>query len=136
MLIYLQIMLSLEAFYVVTMALFKISLGLFFLRILIRPQQKRIIYGILIIFLIWSMGYLCFAIFQCGIPSGSRFWVHKITDKCGSDALGLGMGYTHAILTAGTDLIFVSLPIPIVLEAKIKPREKWIIVCIFAIAVM
>jgi hypothetical protein len=129
-------MVALEAFYVLTIALFKVSLGLFFLRILTAPRERRIIYGSLIIFSIWSLGYLFFALFQCGVPSGSRFWENKITDRCGSDALGLGMGYTQAILSAAVDIIFVSLPIPTVWQAKIKTREKWIVICIFAVAIM
>jgi hypothetical protein len=129
-------MLAIEALYTATVAFFKISLGLFFLRIIIARKQRQLVYGILVIYTIWCIGYGFFAVFQCGIPSGSRFWVHKITDQCGSDALGLGMGYTHAVLTAGTDIIFVLIPIPIVSKARIKPREKWVIMCIFAVAIM
>jgi hypothetical protein len=129
-------MLSVEAFYVVTIALFKISLGLFFLRIMIEPLQRRIIHGALVIFTIWSVGYLFFAIFQCGVPSGSRFWHNKLTGRCGSDKLGLGMGYVHAILTAGTDLTFVALPIPMVSRIKMQSREKWIVVSVFGVAIM
>jgi hypothetical protein len=117
-------MLSVEAFYIVTIALFKISLGLFFLRIIIEPLLRRIVHGTLVIFTIWSVGYLYFAIFQCGVPSGSRFWENKLAGRCGSDKLGLGMGYVHAILTAGTDLIFLALPIPMVFRTKIRSREK------------
>jgi hypothetical protein len=129
-------MVALEAFYVLTMTFFKISLGIFFLRTVITQKQRRIVHGVLFIFVFWSAGYFFFALFQCGVPSGSRFWVNKVEDKCGSDALGLGLGYAHAVLTAGTDLIFVSLPIPTILNLNMKPREKCIIACIFGIATM
>jgi hypothetical protein len=129
-------MLALETLYIVAMALFKISLGLFFLRVLIDPILRRIIYAILIIYNIWSVGYLFFALFQCGVPKGDRFWENKLSSKCGSDSLGLGMGYAHAVLSAATDIIFVALPLPVIFKAKMQPREKWIITGIFGLAIM
>jgi hypothetical protein len=118
-------LLSLEALYVVTVLAFKISLSFFFLRVIVRPIERSIIIWVLTIFTFFSVGYLFFAIFQCGIPSGSTFWIHKLNDKCAPDQSGLGMAYTHAVLTAGTDLIFLVLPIPLLRRSiTFRVREK------------
>jgi hypothetical protein len=131
-----QILLSLESFYVVTVGFFKVSLAYYFLRIVIDQRTRQLIYAVLTIFSIYSFGYFFFAIFQCGIPSGSSFWERKIALECASDSVGLGLGYTHAILTASSDLIFLSLVIPIVVKSRLRMREKVIVCLLMAFATL
>jgi hypothetical protein len=129
-------LLALESFYVVTVGIFKVSLGLFFLRVLIEKWQRKVVHWTLIIFSTYSVGYFFYAIFQCGIPNGAVFWERKITSQCTSDATGLGLGYTHGILTALTDMVFVVLPFPVVRRARLNLREKMIVGGILGLATM
>src|ERR1700759_3543282 len=96
-----------QAFYVITMGIFKISLGLFFLRILVARWARRVVYGVLFAFSLYSVGYFFFVVFGCGVPGGGSYWMRKIANECASDSITLGLGYALAILTAGTDLIFL-----------------------------
>jgi hypothetical protein len=118
------------------MAFFKLSLGFFFLRIVINPRQRMLIRWVLIVFTTYSFGYLFYAIFRCGVPSGSNFWHNKLADKCTPPSYGLGSGYTHSILTAGTDFIFLLMPIPLVLHSKLLFREKVTVASIMILGTM
>jgi hypothetical protein len=131
-----QLVLSLECLYVVTVAIFKISLGLFFLRLLTDNRSRLIIKWILILFSLFSTGYLFFAIFQCGIPRGSTFWLRKFAGQCASEPVGLGMGYIHAILTAGTDLMFLALTYPMIRNSQLEKREKVVVGFILCLATL
>jgi hypothetical protein len=76
------------------------------------------------IFSIYSGAYFFFAIFQCGMPNGTTFWLKKLANQCIRDDIMLGMGYTHAILSALTDLFFLGLIYPVVSKTHLKSREK------------
>jgi hypothetical protein len=123
----LQMLLAVDSLYVVTIALFKISLGVFFLRVLIHPYQRTVIHWILYIFTTFSVGYLFFAVFQCGIPRGSDFWERRISNHCSPVALNLVLGYMHAVLSAASDLILMCLPIPALRNSTLKLREKIVV---------
>jgi hypothetical protein len=127
---------ALESLYIATMAFFKISLGLFFLRVLTERWQKIFVYCILVIITAYSVGYLFFSVFRCGVPSGDHFWQQKLANKCTPGSYGLGFGYTHAILTAGTDIIFLFLSIHMVRHSSLKFREKVTVLGIFILATM
>lgn len=117
-------MLTLEILYLVIILFVKISLGLFFLRIIVKRWQRRVIYAVMILFSVFSFCYFWYAIFQCGVPRGNNFWMRKITGRCLSDSSGLALGYVHGVLTTLTDVIFVALPIYIVSKSSLKLREQ------------
>jgi len=127
---------ALEVFYVVTVALLRISLGYFFLRIIHQPWQRRLIYGIMIFYSTFSFGYFWYAIFQCGVPTKEHFWQAKTLAKCGPKARGLGLGYFHSAITAGADLIYVVLPLPLVLTSSLNRREKIGVIAILLVATL
>ena len=62
--------------------------------------------------------------------------MRKIANECASDSITLGLGYALAILTAGTDLIFLMLALLAVIPIPMKGRERAIIVGIFVLATM
>jgi hypothetical protein len=117
-------LLAIEALYIVTTALFKVSLALFFLRVLVNKWERRTVYYIIAIYSVFSFGYLFYAIFQCGVPAGDAFWTRKIFHRCGIDANGLTVGYLHGILTASTDIILVVLPLPAIYKSRLSRQEK------------
>jgi hypothetical protein len=117
----------------------KISLGLFFLRILVERWQKRILYGIIGLSTAVGIGYFFYAVFACGNPdSGERYWERKIAHQCtgGSLALVDGIGFTHGIVMALTDITLASLPIPVIRRSKMARREKMVIYGILVLAAL
>jgi hypothetical protein len=116
---------------------FKISLGLFFLRILVKKWQRRTVYGAVVIASFVSFCYFWFAIFQCGVPNDS-FWEKIISHQCPGDrkSVMLGVSYTHATITALTDLTLAFLPVPILIKLRIPFKEKVVVSSIMLMATM
>jgi hypothetical protein len=112
----------------------KATLSLFFLRIIVETWQRRIIYFNLTLVTFLGVAYFFYAIFQCGIPHGTTFWVNKLTGECAGTSSILGLGYTHALVNALTDLSFVALSIPMLKKVHINHREKIIVGGIFFLA--
>jgi hypothetical protein len=122
-----------EALYILTMGVFKIALGLFFIRVLPYPRQRQLVWITVSIFSLYSLGYFFFVIFQCGVPSGDRYWRRKLANQCDPRGSALGTAYAHAALSASTDLMFILLPISVVRNTRLSKKEKWIVAGIMSI---
>ena len=104
------------------MIVFKIALGMFFLRIVIRPWQRYVVYGTIAVNTIYGVGFLFFEIFQCGNPK--YFLEKELTGKCVSNEVLLGVNLSHGILNAVTDWILCILPIFVLRKAKLPRVAK------------
>jgi hypothetical protein len=114
-----------EMFYILSMLFLKITLAIFFLRIMVSTWQRRIVYAAVGLSTTFNLGYLFFVIFQCGIPAGpSMFFIRRVTGQCTTSAQILGVSYAHAGITTTTDLIFGILPIPMLKHTTMNQREK------------
>jgi hypothetical protein len=124
-----------EIFYVATIIPLKLSVGLFYLRLVMRPAQKRIIYVSMAVNTVFGVIMEFYTIFQCGIyKDGIDFTVKRLDNKCASDPLALGMTYTHGAITMSTDWIFVLMPIWLLKDSLMSIREKFTIGFILAFA--
>jgi hypothetical protein len=102
---------------------------------MVEKWQKSIVYVLATVMTLFGTGYFFFAVFQCGVPGeGGEFWQKKIEGKCTTRSSILGVGYSHAVLTAITDFTLAVLPVPLVWKAKISPREKVIVAGILLLA--
>ncbi|KAJ9638321.1 hypothetical protein H2199_007008 [Coniosporium tulheliwenetii] len=111
-----------EAFYIVTIAVIKISLGIFFMRIVVKRWQKILIWTVLVISTVWGIVSFGFTIFHCGNP---RYYLEKIvTQQCASPEAQHAMAYTYAAVTCATDWALAVLPIFLVCDAKLDLRSK------------
>jgi hypothetical protein len=114
-----------EIFYVLTMLFLKISLAIFFLRIMVAPWQRRVVYITAGIATAFSLAYFFFAIFQCGVPKGPYvFFIRKLSGQCVTPTQILGFSYAHGAITSLTDVIFGFLPIPMLHHTTMNRREK------------
>ena len=113
----------------------KISLALFFSRILNERWQRRALITIMAITLPIGFGYWLFSIFQCGIPNkGMTFWEKKLSGMCVSDTAAIGFGYVNALVNAITDISLCCLPIPTIWKTRLSRKEKFIVLGIFVLA--
>jgi hypothetical protein len=128
-----NVLLMIEVFYIWTMMLLKLSLALFFYRLLREKWQKRMITAIVAIFTVFSFAYFWFTVFQCGTPN-SGFWFKRYLGECVSSSSILGFGYSHGIISALTDIILAAMPIPMIKNARIPRKEKVIVIGIVALA--
>jgi hypothetical protein len=130
-----QLLIISEVFYIITMITLKLSLGVFFLRIMVEPWQKRSVYVIVTISTLMGIAYFLFALFICGLPVDAHFyWVRRFEGGCASSSTILGISYSHAVVTALTDLLLALLPLPMVKKATITSKEKIVVMTIFTIA--
>jgi len=124
-----------ESTYILSMVSVKLSLGLFFLRIMTSKWQRIAIYLILAFATTIGIAYFLFAIFECGFPLDSvLYWQRFVLDQCIGPKPILGMAYMNTIVSAATDLALLILPIGLVVRSKLKSSEKRIVVLIFLIA--
>jgi hypothetical protein len=124
-----------ECFQVLGTITFKISLGYFFYRIVNERWQRKALIGIVSISVLFGIAYFLFAVFQCGAPwKGETFWVKKITYRCASEAVIIGMGYPQSIINALTDIALCAMPIPMVWRAKFGRKDKIIVSGIMILA--
>jgi hypothetical protein len=106
----------------------KISLGIFLLRVMIKPWEKHVIYAAITLSTLFSTAFFFFAVFQCGtVSSPFEFWLKRASDECVSKSQALGMNYTHAAITAVTDLTFAALPVAMIRRSKMVKKEKIIV---------
>lgn len=112
-----------EVFYILTTTMLKVSLGLFFLRVLTKRWQRLLFHVLLIISAAYGFFYVLTAIFACGDPS-------KIADtmlgsqKCLPAAFILATGYLYGALNVIADWTFVLIPISVLIDSDLDRRSK------------
>jgi hypothetical protein len=101
----------------------KISLGLFFLRILTKRWQRLLFHIVLGVSATYGFVYVLTAIFACGNPA-------KIADTllgskhCLPTPFILGSGYLYGIINIVADWTFVLVPISVLLDSELDRRSK------------
>lgn len=91
--------------YILTTVIFKLSLAVFFLRIVNRKWQRRVIIGSVTIYTCFGVAWLFIAVFQCGSPTA--YYQNEVAGKCLPFKTVLRpLNYIHGVLNALTDWIF------------------------------
>jgi hypothetical protein len=126
-----------EDFYILTMLALKMSLGTFFLRILVRTWERRIIYIIVTVSTLYGIGLFFFAVFQCGIfENAFDFWSKLTSHRCITPPQVKTVTYTYAIITIATDFAFALLPVKTLWESAMQMKEKLIVGFILLLGTM
>ncbi|KAG9533671.1 hypothetical protein KCU93_g284, partial [Aureobasidium melanogenum] len=96
--------------YAITGVFLKISLGFFFLRIIIEPWQRMVIYICMAVSVIFGLVYFGIITFGCGDPK--QFLIRTVENQCISiTGVVIPASYVHTALNATTDWIMALLPI-------------------------
>lgn len=126
-----------EVFYLLSVTLLKISLGILYIRILVKDWQKRVVYLSMAVATVWYVVCAVFVIFQCGYPENAKvFLLRAIGGKCASATADRVFGYSQAAVTTVTDFIYVALPLFIIRKAAMDTREKIIVSLILALGLV
>ncbi len=112
-----------EVFYTATTILLKISLGLFFLRILTKRWQNRTFRIIIAVSVVYGLFFFFIILFQCGDPKhlADRLLTKH---KCLPVGVVLGTGYGYGTINVIADWTFVLIPIAILLDSDLDRRSK------------
>ncbi|KAK6007649.1 hypothetical protein QM012_004463 [Aureobasidium pullulans] len=113
---------SLMGLYILTTVTLKISLAIFFLRIVIRPWQRKVIYTVTVVYSVFATVFAFIAVFQCGIPT--NFLIKEATGVCIKDDILQPLNYVHSLLNAISDWTFACLPVFVLWNAKIPRSAK------------
>lgn len=81
-----------EAMYVLTMMVLKLSLGIFFARIVIKPWHFMLIYIAVGINICSSIASFFYCLFRCG-ANIDNYVIQQLTNKCTPHLLDLFMAY-------------------------------------------
>ncbi|KAI1548614.1 hypothetical protein PtrSN001C_002005 [Pyrenophora tritici-repentis] len=114
-----------EVFYILTTTLLKVSLGLFFLRVLTKKWQKLIFHIALVISTIYGFLYVFVALFQCGDPTRlADNLLHPSSPNCLPSAFLMCTGYVYGIINVIADWTFVLLPVSVLMDSDLDRRSK------------
>jgi hypothetical protein len=111
-----------EVFYLMTQIFLKLSLGIFFLRILVLKYQRRICQVTIIFSIIINAYHIFFVIFQCGDPR--KFAENLVNKRCVSQRVSVGLAYEQASSSVITDLAFATMPIFLLWNVNLNVRAK------------
>jgi hypothetical protein len=132
-------LLAAEANYIWCMMFIKLSLGVFFLRILIERWQRLVVIIMVTVSSVVGFAYFWYILFQCGVPNagGLTLWEKRLAQECNVNTLSTyTSGYFHNGIQVLTDVSLLLVPVPTILGMQISRKEKVIVLIIFAIAVL
>ncbi|KAI4847724.1 hypothetical protein E4T44_04354 [Aureobasidium sp. EXF-8845] len=117
-----KFIISLMGLYILTTVALKISLAIFFLRIVVRSWQRKVIWIVTTIYTVYAIAFAFIAVFQCGIPT--NFLIKEAAGICIHDDVLQPMNYVHASLNAISDWTFACLPIFVLWNAQMPRSAK------------
>ncbi|KAL0259529.1 hypothetical protein SLS55_005266 [Diplodia seriata] len=120
-----------ETFYVITAMMAKLSLGIFFLRIVIKPWQRAMVYVVMILITLTSIFFFFFLIFLCGSPKD--YLIRYVYDQCAPREVQNALAYLSASLGAAADWVYALIPIQIVAQANMDMRSKLSVLFILSV---
>ncbi|KAF2143414.1 uncharacterized protein K452DRAFT_268925 [Aplosporella prunicola CBS 121167] len=123
-----------EACYISTTMLLKISIGIFFLRIISKPWQKNLIIATIVLTIIVSGFFFFFVIFMCGNPK--YFLIRYVTGRCAPRSVLLALAYTHTIWNMAIDWVYACVPIALLWGTTMDLRKKITVFLILFLAVV
>jgi len=112
-----------EAAYVVAMMMVKVSLGIFFARIVVKPWQLGIIYVNVGVNVFSSAAAFFYVLLRCG-SNIDKYVEQQLLDKCTPPALDRFVAYQQAAFTTLTDIVFVTIPVLLLWNANMSRESK------------
>lgn len=122
-----------ELLYVITTAVVKLSIGVYFLRLASKRYQFRVIYTNLAVVMLFSTIYFFFLLFQCRPVNYIWGQYGNAKGSCLNKTILSNVTYAHAAMSAATDWVFGILPIFFVWKLKMDSRTKLSVVLILSL---
>ncbi|KAG8629752.1 hypothetical protein KVT40_001371 [Elsinoe batatas] len=115
--------------YIITTISLKISLTLFFLRLLPRAThrpQRLVLYATTAAFLLLGAIYFFLTLFDCGDPR--HYLENQLAEKClDKHRVTIPVAYAYSSLNALTDWVFVAIPLSVVVKSQLSPRSRAVV---------
>lgn len=104
------------------LAMVKLSIGLFLLRLAATKSYRHLCVGFLVFMGTYSLGSTFTIIFQC-FPV-EKVWNYSAGGKCMPIKSRVALGYSYSIITIISDFFLVLVPIPMLWHVKIPRRQR------------
>ncbi|KAA8620946.1 hypothetical protein PtrSN002B_005341 [Pyrenophora tritici-repentis] len=124
-----------ECGYIMSMMIIKVSVCIFFARIVVKRAHFIIIYVTAGVNIGSSLTAFFYCLFRCG-PDLSIYILNEFTNNCTSASTDLFMGYQQGAFSALTDIIFVILPVLLLWNAQMDLRSKLSIGFVLSLAAL
>lgn len=125
-------MVAIFGIYILATITFKLSLAIFFLRVVHERWQRQLIYASATLCTVVGLVWFFVALFQCGNPGD--YMTHELEGKClDFNTILAPFNYIHGSLNAVTDWIFAIVPIFVVRKAQMSPKAKASVIGILAL---
>lgn len=105
------------------MLFLKLSLGAFFLRVLVTPLQRNFVYVMMVISVIANIIEGVWVNFLCGVPDG-HYYFHILRKECASVATQAGIAYSQAAVNTFTDIGLAFMPVWLLWRMQMKTSTK------------
>jgi hypothetical protein len=105
------------------MMMLKISLGIFFGRLVVKSWQIGLIYVNVGINVFSSAAAFFYVLFRCG-ANVDNYVFQQLSNRCTPRSLDRFISYQQAAVTTLTDVVFVMLPVFILWNANMSRRSK------------
>ncbi|KAF2852350.1 hypothetical protein T440DRAFT_526926 [Plenodomus tracheiphilus IPT5] len=123
-----------QPLYLFAIALVKISVGFFLLRIAVQAFYRRAIISIMIFMGVYTIGCFFTIVLQC--TDLRVMWDPTIKGTCWTSSTLKILGYTNSALNISTDLAFsIFIPIPMLWSVQMNRRQKASLICILGLGI-
>jgi hypothetical protein len=135
------------------MMLIKISLAIFFARIVVKRWHLTLIYVTITCSVISSIAAYLYCFLRCG-PDLDQYLIRQLVQACAPLALDIFMAYEQctastdpltayrkltslvAVVNAITDMVFVIMPVLVLWESRMERRAKFSVGIILVVATL
>jgi hypothetical protein len=124
-----------EVAYAWTMVFLKLSLGYFFLRLLVTPAQRRTVYTVMYVAVTLNVCLSIFDIFQCGNPKDYPLKI-QLERGCASQGLQKATAWIQAVINAITDVTFAVVPFWLLNNSMLPKNLKIYVIGVLGLATM
>ncbi|KAL6710095.1 hypothetical protein ACN47E_009886 [Coniothyrium glycines] len=123
-----------QPIYLFAIALVKISVGFFLLRIAVQPFYRRLIIGIMAFMAIYTCGCFLTIVLQC--TDLRMLWDRSVKGTCWTSFTLKALGYVNSTLNISTDIAFsIAIPIPMIWGLQMNRRQKASLICIMGLGI-
>ncbi|KAI1852284.1 hypothetical protein JX265_006334 [Neoarthrinium moseri] len=120
-----------ELFYITSLALTKVSILLFYLKVFPKRSFRICVYILIGLNIAYALGYDLVLIFQCSPIDGAwRSWDGEYNAKCISINI---LGWSAAAINIALDLGTIILPLPELFQLSMSMKKKVQILLMFAV---
>ena len=124
-----------EEFHILSLVVLKMSLGIYFLRLATVNWHRVVIRVAVVVSTLLNVMAFFYSVFQCGVYHSQEDYVRRrFANQCASITTNLIVGYIQSVSIIVTDWAFIIMPILILGQSLMKPRDKFKIVAVLALA--